>query len=44
MVDVVGLVAVIIFYLLILAVGVWAGRKNKKDSNGNVSSEEVMLA
>lgn len=43
MVDVAGLISVVVFYLLILAVGIWAGRKNKK-SAGNESSEDVMLA
>ncbi|XP_070540279.1 high-affinity choline transporter 1-like [Ptychodera flava] len=39
-VNVVGLVAIIVFYLLILAVGLWASRKSK----GKSDSEEVMLA
>lgn len=39
-----GLVAVIVFYLLILLVGIWAGKKNRKGSDGKTSSEEVVLA
>ena len=42
-VNVVGLIAVIVFYILILAVGIIAGRKSKKQS-GNAESEEVMVA
>lgn len=40
-INIVGLVAIIIFYLLILAVGIWAA---KKKGTGNTDSEEVMLA
>lgn len=40
----VGLVAVIVFYILILAVGIIAGRKSKKSTAGTVESEEVMVA
>ncbi|XP_077992474.1 high-affinity choline transporter 1-like [Glandiceps talaboti] len=39
-VNIVGLVAIIVFYLLILCVGLWASRKSK----GKADSEEVMLA
>ncbi|XP_061181009.1 high-affinity choline transporter 1-like isoform X1 [Saccostrea echinata] len=39
-VHVVGVVAVIIFYILILGVGLWAARK----SRGETDSENVMLA
>lgn len=39
-VHVVGIVAVIVFYLLILGVGLWAARK----SRGETDSENVMLA
>ncbi|XP_022319213.2 high-affinity choline transporter 1-like [Crassostrea virginica] len=39
-VNVVGIVAVIVFYLLILGVGLWAARK----SRGETDSENVMLA
>lgn len=38
--NVVGLIAIIIFYVLILVVGIWAGRKAKKEDD----SEDVMLA
>jgi hypothetical protein len=39
MVDVYGLAGIIIFYTLVLAIGVWAGTKQK-----NHGEEEVMLA
>lgn len=38
--DILGLVAIIVFYLLILFVGIWAGRKAKPGDD----SEDVMLA
>ncbi|KAK6170129.1 hypothetical protein SNE40_018598 [Patella caerulea] len=37
-----GLIAIIIFYLLILGIGIWASRKNK--SNSKADSEDMMLA
>ena len=37
-VNVVGLVSMAVFYLIILAVGLWAARKRKADE------EETMLA
>lgn len=36
-----GVVAIVVFYLLILFVGIWAA---KKKGNGSESEEEVMLA
>lgn len=39
-IHVLGVAAIIFFYVLILAVGIWAGRKSK----GQTNSEEVMLA
>lgn len=42
-VNVAGLIAVIVFYILILAVGIIAGRKGKK-TEGNAESEDVMVA
>ena len=42
-VHVVGLIAIIFFYLLILLVGIWAARKSKQ-SGSNPDSEDVMLA
>ncbi|PAA71287.1 hypothetical protein BOX15_Mlig032268g1 [Macrostomum lignano] len=39
-INVPGLISVIIFYLLILVVGIWAGRKSK----GRGDSEDVMVA
>lgn len=46
MIDYLGIVAIIFFYLLILVVGIWAGRK-ANDVSGMVDgeqTEEVMLA
>lgn len=41
MFNVAGIISIILFYILILAVGIWAGRKKEA---GNDSEEEVMLA
>lgn len=41
MINVAGIISIILFYLLILFVGIWAGRKK---AAGNDSEEEVMLA
>lgn len=41
MINIAGVVSITIFYLLILVVGIWAGRKK---AEGNDSEEEVMLA
>ncbi|KAF6207661.1 hypothetical protein GE061_016108 [Apolygus lucorum] len=41
MINVTGLISVVLFYLLILGVGIWAARKKQA---GNDSEEEVMLA
>ena len=41
MINVAGVISIILFYLLILIVGIWAG---KKKAAGNDSEEEVMLA
>lgn len=41
MINVAGVVSIVLFYLLILGVGIWAGRKKEA---GNDSEEEVMLA
>jgi hypothetical protein len=38
-----GIVSIIIFYVLILAVGIWAGRK-QKSTESNPDTEEIMLA
>ena len=42
-VHVVGLVALVAFYLLILIVGIWAARKSRA-SEAESESEDVMLA
>ena len=51
--NVVGLIGIIVFYLAILAVGIWAGFRKKRinaelvqseEGNGATASEEVMLA
>ena len=41
MINIAGVISIIIFYVLILGVGIWAGRKKEA---GNDSEEEVMLA
>ncbi|XP_045460780.1 high-affinity choline transporter 1 isoform X1 [Harmonia axyridis] len=41
MINVAGVVSIVLFYILILGVGIWAGRKKEA---GNDSEEEVMLA
>jgi hypothetical protein len=41
MINIAGVVSIVLFYVLILAVGIWAGRKRER---GNDSEEEVMLA
>ncbi|KAG6448170.1 high-affinity choline transporter 1 [Manduca sexta] len=41
MINIAGVISIILFYVLILAVGIWAGRKKPP---GNDSEEEVMLA
>ncbi len=38
-----GLIAIIVFYVLILGVGIWAARKSKS-SEADPDSEDVMLA
>ena len=39
-VDIPGVISIIVFYILILAVGIWAGRKSAKSS----SAVEAFLA
>lgn len=41
MINIEGVLSITLFYVLILAVGIWAGRKKEQ---GNDSEEEVMLA
>jgi len=46
-VNVAGVVSVVLFYILILFVGIWAGRKKKPTEEGDpdgLETEEVMLA
>uniref|UniRef100_A0A0N4ZCS3 High-affinity choline transporter 1-like n=1 Tax=Parastrongyloides trichosuri TaxID=131310 RepID=A0A0N4ZCS3_PARTI len=43
MIDYLGILAIIFFYLLILIVGIWAGRKSDNQKEGE-QTEEVMLA
>ena len=38
-----GLISIIIFYVLILGVGIWAGKK-QKSTEKNPDTEEIMLA
>lgn len=42
-INVVGLISIIVFYLLILLIGLWAGRKVKQTGK-DAKSENVMLA
>lgn len=41
MLNIAGIVSVILSYLLVLAVGIWAGRKKSDAGNGE---DEIMLA
>lgn len=41
MINIAGVISIILFYILILGVGIWAARKKE---SGNDSEEEVMLA
>ena len=45
-VNVAGVISVVMFYILILAVGIWAGRKKTPHAEGDteLETEEVMLA
>lgn len=43
MIDFVGILAIVFFYLFILVVGIWAGRKTDEKKIGE-QTEEVMLA
>jgi high affinity choline transporter 7 len=38
-----GIVSIVVFYILILGVGIWAGRK-QKSTEKNPDTEEIMLA
>ena len=42
-IHIAGLISIIVFYLLILLVGLWAGRKAKQ-TGADANSENVMLA
>uniref|UniRef100_A0A0X3PQM0 High-affinity choline transporter 1 n=1 Tax=Schistocephalus solidus TaxID=70667 RepID=A0A0X3PQM0_SCHSO len=46
MVNIPGVIGIIVFYIIILAVGIWAARKSKKTPTtaGLTDSEDVMLA
>ena len=41
MINIAGIISIVLFYILILAVGLWAARKKQA---GDDSEEEVMLA
>ncbi|RWS14213.1 high-affinity choline transporter 1-like protein [Dinothrombium tinctorium] len=45
-INIPGVISVIIFYILILVVGIWAGKKKKSstEEGGELETEEVMLA
>lgn len=38
--EILGLLSIVLFYILILGVGMWAGKKGSKEAD----SEDVMLA
>lgn len=42
-VHIAGVLAIVVFYLGILFVGIWAGRKSKQ-TGANADSDDVMLA
>jgi solute carrier family 5 (high affinity choline transporter), member 7 len=42
-INILGIIAIVVFYLLILFVGIWAGRK-QKCTESNPDTEEIMLA
>ncbi|GIY77261.1 high-affinity choline transporter 1 [Caerostris darwini] len=42
--NIAGVISVVFFYIIILAVGIWAGRKKKTPGSDLEESEEVMLA
>jgi len=43
--NIAGVFSIVIFYIIILIVGIWAGRKKKTDGEGDeFETEEVMLA
>lgn len=43
-INVLGLISIIVFYLIVLAIGVWAGWSQKKKQNQADDQETVMLA
>lgn len=45
MINIPGVISVVLFYFLILMVGIWAGRKQKtSEDDEELETEEVMLA
>lgn len=43
--NIAGVFSIVIFYVMILVVGIWAGRKKKTGGEGDeFEQEEVMLA
>ncbi|CAL1292309.1 unnamed protein product [Larinioides sclopetarius] len=42
--NIAGVISVVFFYIIILAVGIWAGKKKKTPGSDLEESEEVMLA
>lgn len=42
-VNVLGIVSIVVFYLVVLLIGLWAGWRQKKEQN-QVDQETVMLA
>ncbi|KFM65690.1 High-affinity choline transporter 1, partial [Stegodyphus mimosarum] len=42
--NIAGIISVVFFYIIILVVGIWAGKKKKTPGSELEESEEVMLA
>jgi high affinity choline transporter 7 len=44
MVNVLGVISIVVFYLLILCIGLWAGRKRKNRGKDCSKEDEIILA
>lgn len=42
--NIAGLIGIIVFYILILVVGIWAVRKKKPAEEGGEETDEIILA
>lgn len=43
-VNVVGVVGIVVFYIVILVIGLWAARRRSQSTQQGSASEDVMLA